>query len=121
MTTPESQSPALRRVLILVLLAVYLPTLIGFFSDCDHCRSAWRHLFAVVPGGVAVECVRYVVKFEWPGEATTYAVSATVTLMLLVALVLVGKRSRGWLFASVLAGLAWSGFASIVAYMAIRA
>ena len=34
----------------LVLVAVYLPCVIGFFSDCSHCRLIWVKLFPIVPG-----------------------------------------------------------------------
>ena len=117
---PVRIRPPRRRFLGLALLAVYLPTLIGFFSDCPHCRRAWLWVWPTVPGAVAIEWVRYLVKFNWPGEVVAYAVSALATLGIVAAVIRLGRWGRGWLLFGVLLAFLWSCFAAFLAYSAIR-
>jgi hypothetical protein len=110
------------REFALVAGVVYLPCVIGFFSDCDHCRTAWLTLFPAVPGLypslLVLSALRLLGRVP---EATATVLAALLTSVWLVALTLVGRCGNSWLAAALVVGLAYSGLAAWVLSALIRA
>jgi hypothetical protein len=108
------------RALAPVLLAVYAPCLIGFFSECSHCRHEWARLWPVIPGGVAWEAFRIVSGLPRLSEFATFGVSAVVTLILISIATSVASRGRVALTITVIALSGVSSLAAFIAYSALR-
>jgi hypothetical protein len=109
---PQSLAP--------VLLAVYAPCLIGFFSPCSHCRLAWVRIWPVIPGGVAWWAVRELSDLPSLSELATSGISAVLTLILISIATAVAARGRIALIITVILLSAVSSFATFMAYIALR-
>jgi hypothetical protein len=105
----------------LVLGAVYLPCLRGFFTDCSHCRETWLRLFPITPTlapGVLAEKLLGVGRLP---DRAEFAIAALALCGLLVALAWIGGRGRVGLLVAAAIGLVWSGVWATVLLAAIRA
>ena len=88
----------------MVATAIYLPCLIGFFVDCDHCLRVWVHMLPALPGAMPAAFLS-----RWLGfgrlEDTAMVVTATaISLTLLIALAWLGRRGWRWLVVSLIVG-----------------
>jgi hypothetical protein len=72
--------PGPGRAAAAVLVAVYAPTIQGFFLDCEHCRGVWRWVAPVLPGGIVAELLRALTGLRMPSEASSYGLAAALTL-----------------------------------------
>jgi hypothetical protein len=110
------------REFALVTGVIYLPCVVGFFSDCDHCRGVWLTFFPAVPG--MFPSLLILSTFRLLGrmpEAMTTVLAALLTSVWLVVLMLVGRRGNLWLAAALLVGFAYSCLAAWVLYALVRA
>jgi hypothetical protein len=112
--------PGPGRAAAAVLVAVYAPTIQGFFLDCEHCRNVWRWIAPVLPGGIVAELLRALTGLRMPSDASSYGLAAALTLILLGGLIWLAARGRAWLVAVAVACGAGSAFASFAVGQALR-
>jgi hypothetical protein len=109
-----------REAIALVLASVYLPCVIGFFSDCTHCRGVWMNLWGVLPGGVAWMGIVVLLGLPRSSDVVSFSGAAILTLAYIVCAVLVASRGRRFLAGVTLACFGLSSIAAFFAYVAIR-
>jgi hypothetical protein len=92
----------------ILLGAVYLPSLLGFFTDCGHCRETWLRLFPITPTlAPSLLALKLIGVGRLPDPAE-FALASLAVCGLLAVLQRVGGRGRAWLLGAVVFGFGWS-------------
>ena len=99
-----SQGVPRRYTIPLVLGAMYLPTLFGFFASCRHCRQVWLFIWPVTPGAAPVLLAQIGGRMHLP-DYVLWSIAAALTAMGLLGLVRAGRCNRKC-FALILGGAA---------------
>jgi hypothetical protein len=103
-----------------VLLALYAPCLIGFWSDCAHCRQTWTFLWPVVPGGAVWMLSQRFLGFPAWSDPAVYAISALITVVIIGVGTFVAARGRSAVRATVFLFAVLSTIVSVLASSALR-
>lgn len=113
---PRSSLPRL----VKLALAFHGPAVIGFFSDCDHCRQVWAILWPVIPGGIPLGAAHAYLGWQrWPNPVEFVAAGMFTLVLWLIAWKL-AARGPVWAIATTCVVLCSSAFASWAIYSAIR-
>jgi hypothetical protein len=91
-----------------LLGAIYAPCVLGFWTDCDHCRETWIKLFPIAPTVAPTLFIVQLLGFGRLPDHAEFGLSAVTLCILLATLATIGRRGRARLIGSALFGLAWS-------------
>ena len=110
---------SLRRLTTLAL-AFHGPAVIGFFSECDHCRKVWAILWPVIPGGVPMGYAQARLGFGRWEDPIEFALAALFTLILWGIAWRIARIGHVWAIATTCVILGYSGLTTWAIYAAIR-
>lgn len=104
-----------------LLGALYLPCLPGFFGDCGHCRLTWLKLFPTIPGVLPSGLVLRFANVRGVPDWAMLSVASLIVGVFLCVLMSVSGRGREWLVGAAAVALGWSAISAMVFYAMIRA